>query len=199
MGTSEIGSASSGLRQVARDAVRLRIADIAVRVFDERGFDAVTVEEVAAEVGVSARTFHRYFPAKEDAVLVDAAFSGDLVRAQLSQRPTDEDPWASLRAALEPLVRTAQDDDGRSLRAMRVLMSTPALRAKNHEKHASWSVDLVEILRRHGELNDGQASALVGSALACFDEALKEWVQHDGSIDLADALDLMFDAVGYRR
>lgn len=186
-------------RELARQAVRERVAELAVAVFDQRGFDDVTVEEVAAEVGVSPRTFYRYFPTKEDAVLVDAALTGDLVRAHLQQHHAGADPWAALRAALQPLVDIATSDNGRSLRAIRVLLSAAALRARNSEKHAQWAVDLIPILEARSGLSRPQASALVHSALACFTAALEPWAASNGDEDLSRILDVMFASVGYQR
>jgi AcrR family transcriptional regulator len=55
-----------GLREEKKAATRLAISDIATGLFTERGFDAVTVAEVAAAARVSVNTVFNYFPTKED-------------------------------------------------------------------------------------------------------------------------------------
>ncbi|OLZ71414.1 TetR family transcriptional regulator [Streptomyces sp. IMTB 2501] len=58
-----------GLRERKKQQMYQDVSDIAVRLFLERGFDAVSVAEIAAAAGISKPTLFRYFPAKEDLVL----------------------------------------------------------------------------------------------------------------------------------
>src|SRR6516225_11277009 len=57
-----------GLRERRRRQTSADIRDAAVRLARERGFDKVTIEEICAEAGISARTFFNYFPNKESAI-----------------------------------------------------------------------------------------------------------------------------------
>ena len=66
------------LRERKRAATRSRIHRVAVEFFLARGFANVSVEEIAGAADVAPRTFFRYFPVKEDAVL---AMNGDMMRA----------------------------------------------------------------------------------------------------------------------
>ena len=134
MGSSST-PATSGLRDITRDAVRTRISEVAVDLFAEHGFDSVTVEQIAAAVGISARSFHRYFPAKEDAVIGDLTRWGEFLRDVLASRPADEPVLVSLRISFESLLSQPNKDEQRSKRTMRVLTSTASLRARNLEKH----------------------------------------------------------------
>lgn len=58
-----------GDRELKKANTRTRLADVAVRLFTLRGYDNVTMDEVAAEAGVSRRTAFRYFPSKNDLVM----------------------------------------------------------------------------------------------------------------------------------
>src|SRR5689334_14875180 len=59
----------TGLRERKRQRMFQAVSDVAVRLFIERGFDAVSVAEIAAAAEISKPTLFRYFPAKEDLVL----------------------------------------------------------------------------------------------------------------------------------
>jgi AcrR family transcriptional regulator len=78
---------------------------VALRCFEARGFDDVTVEEIASEAQVSVRTFYRYFPAKEAVLQLRIDMRTDALRAALSTRPADEQPVHSLRLALTEVVQ----------------------------------------------------------------------------------------------
>jgi AcrR family transcriptional regulator len=94
-------AAPSGLREHKKQATRKRISDIATRLFAERGFDAVTVEDVARAAEVSKMTVFNYFPRKEDLVVDREAELLALVRDAMAAA----DPLAGLRAMFQGLVR----------------------------------------------------------------------------------------------
>ena len=80
------------------------LEDVALRLFEERGFAAVTVDDIAAEAQISARTFYRYFPAKDDVLQVVTERRSEALEAMLAARPDDEPPLLSLRRALESVL-----------------------------------------------------------------------------------------------
>ncbi|MDX2544876.1 TetR/AcrR family transcriptional regulator [Streptomyces sp. WI04-05B] len=61
--------AGTGLRELKKQQTYRHVSDIAIGLFLEKGFGAVSVAEVAAAAGISKPTLFRYFPAKEDLVL----------------------------------------------------------------------------------------------------------------------------------
>ncbi|WP_326692455.1 TetR/AcrR family transcriptional regulator [Streptomyces sp. NBC_01795] len=91
---------SEGLRERKKRQTRQRIHQVAMRLFVERGFDKVTIAEVAAESEVSVNTLYNYFEAKEDLVLPpDEASPGRLAEI-VRERPSGASP---ARAVLERL------------------------------------------------------------------------------------------------
>src|SRR5919197_3758832 len=88
-----------GLRESKKLQTRQAIADTAMRLFAQKGFDRVTVAEVAAEAGVSEKTVFNYFPTKEDLFFDEVpAREAALVAAIRNRRPGD-----SILAALRRL------------------------------------------------------------------------------------------------
>ena len=98
---------------------------VALRLFEERGFDRVTVDEIASAALISARTFYRYFPAKEDVLQVMIDRSSEALRVALAARPVDEAPLHSLRLALEETV--SLEDAALTRRWTAVVAATPGV------------------------------------------------------------------------
>lgn len=195
--TSSGPSSGQTLREISRDAVRTRIKEVALDLFAEREFDQVTVEQIAAAAGMSARTFHRYFPAKEDVVIGDPAHGGEFVRAKLADRPVDEPVWDSLHLSFEAFLtrspQTAAEEDRAKL-SMRVLVSAASLRARSLEKHLLWAHMLTPLVAARLPDDDValRAEIIVQSALACFDVALTAWANAEDDTTLSELLERSF-------
>ena len=97
-------SLAAQLRAKRSEMMISELEAVALRLFEERGFDQVTVDEIASEARISVRTFYRYFPAKEDVLQVKIDRRSEALRAALAARPVDEAPLHSLRLALEEAV-----------------------------------------------------------------------------------------------
>src|SRR5688572_30245443 len=83
---------------------RAKISQVATRLFLERGFDTVTVAEVAREAGVSSVTVFNHFPRKEDLLLDRADDAVELLRSAVRDRAPGVDVLTSLRDATLRLV-----------------------------------------------------------------------------------------------
>ncbi len=98
---------------------------IALRLFEEHGFAAVTVDEIAAEAQISPRTFYRYFPTKDDVLQVVTERRGAALREALAGRPDDEPPLQSLSRALESVL--SAEDPLVVRRWITVVQATPSV------------------------------------------------------------------------
>jgi AcrR family transcriptional regulator len=88
------------LRARRSEMMTSELEALALALFDERGFDDVTVDEIASQAHISARTFYRYFPTKEDVLQVGIDRRTAALRLALASRSAEEPPMRSLRIAL---------------------------------------------------------------------------------------------------
>jgi AcrR family transcriptional regulator len=101
MSATSTEAPAGGLRERKKARLHDDLLDAALRLFHERGYQRTTTEEIAARVGVSQRTFFRYFPSKE-ALLQEALRDiDDHLFAALRERPAHEPPLTALRNALD--------------------------------------------------------------------------------------------------
>ncbi|AGP51874.1 TetR/AcrR family transcriptional regulator [Streptomyces rapamycinicus] len=175
------------LRERARRAARAEITATAVRLFAENGFEATTIDQITAAVGISRRSFFHYFGSKEDVVLGDTDALGESVRAALEARPGDESAWTAIREAFLVLQRSAGSPE-EQLTLARIHHEAPSLRARHLEKHLRWQELLApEVQRRLGlpasPAPDPRALAFVAAALACLDAAVDAWYRSGGADD----------------
>jgi TetR/AcrR family transcriptional regulator, regulator of mycofactocin system len=98
---------------------------IALRLFDQRGFKDVTVDEIVSKAHTSARTFYRYFPNKEDVLQVQIDRRSRNLRAALSARPASEEPQESLRQALAEILAT--EDPELVRRWIAIIIANPSV------------------------------------------------------------------------
>jgi AcrR family transcriptional regulator len=101
-------SLTAQLRAKRSEMMISELEAVALRMFEERGFDEVTIEELASRARISVRTFYRYFSAKEDLLQVKIDRRSEALQAALSARPVDDPPLHSLRLALEAVI-SAED------------------------------------------------------------------------------------------
>jgi AcrR family transcriptional regulator len=197
---AEISSTSSAratpqtsLRARTRAVMRAEVSDVAFRLFAEQGFDRTTVEQIAAEAGLSRTTFFRYFGTKEELVLGKMAEFGHEVAAALAARPADERPWEALRRSFDVITQPQADVPQPSLDLMQLLSDACALMTRRWEKTQGWQSMLVpEISRRLGGTETAgnlRARALVASAISCLDAATDDWTAADGTTPLSVFLD----------
>ena len=185
------------LRNRSRASLRAEIAEVAFKVFAERGFDQVTATEVAQAAGISRASFFRYFESKEDAVFVAQDDLGVDVADALRGRRDGEDAWTALRGALDVAVTTYQYDPDEALARLRLIRGTPDLRSHQLDRLEQWKKVIgAALAERLGVRDDDiRVEALVGAALGALDAALSRWSQSDGAEDLIRLIDEAFAVI----
>jgi AcrR family transcriptional regulator len=153
---------------------RAKIAEVAARLFADRGFDAVTVAEVAREAGVSSVTVFKHFPRKEDLYLDRSEDAVELLRAVVRDRPAGATVLTSLQEVTLGLFEARHvlaGLDERSDPFFRTVAASPALISRAREIAADLQRTLAEELDRD-EAFAGNAELLAAFFIAGYSTVL---------------------------
>ncbi|MEV0270575.1 TetR family transcriptional regulator [Hamadaea sp. NPDC050747] len=171
-----------GLREVKKEQTRRHLAEVAGRLFAERGFDRVTVAEVAREAQVAEATVFNYFPAKEDLFYSRfESFESSLVAAVRDRAP-GETALAAFRGRLLQtgglLAQVATDPEAwERLRTLnRVISGSAALRTREQRVMAEATVELSGVLAAEPG-GDAVTAYVVANALMGVHRALIDHVR----------------------
>ena len=124
----------SGLRERKKQLARQQISDMATRLFLERGFDEVTIAEVAEAAGVAKMTVTNYFPRKEDLVFDHHVELASHAAEAIAARASGESALAALRRAyVEALGRQDATVGLAGAGFVRMITGSPALLARLRE------------------------------------------------------------------
>ncbi|WP_457318209.1 TetR/AcrR family transcriptional regulator [Stenotrophomonas sp. P5_B8] len=141
-------STPPGLRERKKADTRLMISNVATRLFIARGFEAVSVEEVAVAAGVSRKTVFNYFPRKEDLVFdreeEGRALVRDAIAARGPQSPVHafQDLMRRLQQGRHPLLRIS----GQPVAFWSAVAASPALTARARELQVTLADELAALL-----------------------------------------------------
>lgn len=192
------GAAVGSIAERKRQLVRDELAEAAVRLLTDQGFEQTTVDRIAAAAGMSSRTFSRYFESKEDVLVHMLAGAGAQLCTELGARPAGEPPALALRRALAPLTAFTAGHPSKALSVIRLILDTPPLHARFLERESHWEDDMTAILAERAGLDprtDLRPALAVGVALTAFRTALRHWVDSNGTIDMNKLLDQAFTVI----
>jgi len=179
----------AGLREHKKQETRNALSWAAVRLAVERGFDNVLVEDIAAEAGVSPRTFNNYFASKAEAISARHLDRARMAADVLAARPADEPLWPALTAAVLANAGSGQDaPDPQWTAGVRLMTSEPALLGEMLKAVAVAQRSLTEaIARRTGTDPDRDMYPhLVAAAVgAAWQVATDRWANADPPVPLA--------------
>jgi AcrR family transcriptional regulator len=135
--------ARQSLRERQRLAITEEIQETSIRMFLERGYEGVAVSDIAEAAGVSDRTFYRYFPTKEDVVLVALDEVAPIVHRHLREHEGEDRPWKVLCDAFVLSGRTGSTIDPK---VMRMVYETPKLLSAYFERQRAWESQVAEVI-----------------------------------------------------
>jgi AcrR family transcriptional regulator len=186
-----------GLRERKKLRTRRILQTEALRLFEARGYEATTIEDIAAAAEMSPRTFSRHFRAKEDVVLWDD-FAPTFFEL-FARRPADEPLAVSIGEAIRDGLRSiGPEDRARMQRRMRLIYSTPALRERGYPQLGGMMDAFAGFVARRLSLPSDDlrprifAGALMGGLVALFEL----WQEQGGEVE-EDALDILFGSLDF--
>lgn len=160
----------------------------AMRLFRERGFAAVTVEEIAGNLGMAASTIFRHFGTKEGIIIWDEhdAALDEALTERFGRHSHQQSPLHALRDAfVDTLAQRYQADLDFELDRVQFIYETEALHAAAVEAQFKDRDDLTTALRHLlSKRHEHAAPLLAGAALLALDIAIERWQEHDGQLDL---------------
>lgn len=190
-------SRPSGTREIAREAVRKQITDVAKELFAEQGYEGTTIDDIAAAIGISQRTVFRYFPTKEAIVVGKIDYFGDDFLAALRDRPVDEATWESLRRGFD--CADPEGDPGDKDVAVdlhRIVFGAPALLGTYLETLQRMQDAAGTILRERAAAagspypkRDPTPDVIAAGAFGCLVAAQRSWLAGGAKGSFAEMLD----------
>jgi AcrR family transcriptional regulator len=187
-----------GLRERRKKLTAEELEAAAYRLFGERGFDNVTVDDIAAEADVSRRTFFRYFASKEDVLLADHFVQLARLREAMADRPADEPIVTALRNALLSMTVDFEERKEKIILRGRLMRDTPSLQARSLVHQRLWEEAMQEMVAERlgvDPVTDLRPGVVSAATLAAMRVAFTIWLSSGCEGDLialtTEALDLL--------
>ncbi|MEO8889863.1 MAG: TetR family transcriptional regulator [Jatrophihabitantaceae bacterium] len=166
---------------------RGRLAQAAMELYAERGYEQATVAEIADRAGLTARTFFRYFADKREVLFAGSDALGEQMMLALTAAAATDPPLAAVAAALDVVAELIGADRAYSRRRQAVIVANADLQERELTKLASWSRALADGLRRRG-VEEPTASLAAETGVAVFRVAFERWLAGPARRTLVDTL-----------
>jgi AcrR family transcriptional regulator len=191
---AEVATAPAGLRERKKAQVRATILREGQRLFAADGFDATTVEAIAAACDVSPATVYRYFPTKEDIAFADAERQGARLAELIREQPAELSPNQALYRALHGLADEYVPSRTAMRATSRMVDGSTSLRARKAESQHRWEETVVAALTARPstaehDVDDTILRFMTATALSSFRVATELWLA-DKRKDLHALVDL---------
>ena len=169
---------------------------VALQLFTAQGFETTTIEQIAAEAGISERTFFRYFSSKAAVLFAQFEIEVQVIRAELAAAPAGMPMMGAIRGAVVSANHYSAADVPEMRMRMNLFATVPALSASAAEHYAAWERAISEFAAaRTGQPADSLYPLAVGRAtLATCRAAYDRWAARADS-DLTVYLDAALAAL----
>ncbi len=180
------GAEIVSLRDRNRLKKREALVEAAFELFEARGFEATTVDQIAEAAEVSRRTFFRYFSCKEEVVFPFMAERLAAFEAALADH--DGAPAQRVRHACLAMAQEFDDHKEELLRQQRLVAQSPALLAFDQKQDLDWEQAIAAVLQqgRRSEAAHRRAQIWAGAIMGAVRASLRTWFQNEGRGDLVE-------------
>jgi AcrR family transcriptional regulator len=181
-------------RSRKRDATHQRIYETAMRLFQDHGFDKVSVGQIAAAAGVSVPTFYAHYASKEQ-IVIQLAPPG-MIEAALAGQPEDLPVGERIRRAAPTFFKNLDPQTrADALARWKIVAANPALRLRAAEYERTTAGQVADALPANSS-GPLPPEALVANAyLSALTAAFLAWADSDGERPLEDVVDEAFRAL----
>ena len=169
-----------------------RLQQAAFELFAERGFEQVTVAEIAERAGLTERTFFWYFTDKREVLFAGAAVLRDLMVSAVANAPESAAPIAAIAAALDAAGAMFDGYGAGARRRQAIITAHAELRERELIKLAGLATALADALRQRG-VGDPAASLTAEAGIAVFKIAFERWVAAPDGPDLTRVMRAALD------
>lgn len=166
------------------------IQRVALDLFDERGFQQVSVEQIAETAEVSPSSVYRYFGTKEGIVLADDFDA--LSEAELTTIIDAEDLVGTVRtvvARFEPSADQQDSENNLALRRIRYFFDEPSVRKASYEILANAVERIAPMLTASGRFTSSEARVMSSALVFGYFSAVEQWYRNPAGRSIADVLD----------
>jgi AcrR family transcriptional regulator len=153
------GAGVPGLRERKRQQTRERLTRAAMALFLERGFEATTLDDIAAAADISRRSFFHYFASKEDVVFAWHEETTAALIAAVEARPANESMLTAAENAISAMAR--QLEPGEAIAMARLKRDNPALQARDQVKYEKLERALAAALEKRAGKTEKLGARLV--------------------------------------
>jgi AcrR family transcriptional regulator len=166
---------------------RGRLAQAAMELYAERGFEQTTVAEIAKRAGLTERTFFRHFADKREVLFAGAGSLQELLVSTVAAALDSLSPIDAVAVGLDAVAALLQEGREYSRQRQAIIVANPELQERELIKLASLASALADVLRRRG-VGDPAASLTAEAGIAVFKVAFERWIDETSERDLSQLI-----------
>jgi AcrR family transcriptional regulator len=192
---NDASGAGASLRERKRRETRRRVTDAGMCLFLEKGYDATTLDEIAAAAGISRRAFFHHFESKDEILLSMQSGMGDMIVAALDDEAANKRPLDAVRDAVMKVCAAIPTED--MIAIDRLMRTNAAVQARKQASYVQHEQTLFAALRRRWPAPEREtglrlvAMLSLGAVRLAFDTLSRE----GGRRPISDLLHEAFDAL----